>query len=154
VTLIRSVLPGLSTILVAPTTRSQRRSALSVTATTHSVNRRQTPGRHSRLAIASSGRTPCVVRGRRGTATFVTRPRRSHSRTVTRPTSTVANRLQRQRELLAQAAANDRLIPRRYVSRDRHQQNEEPDEREPERSRQRRRSSLHADTTHGPSLRY
>jgi len=63
-------------------------------------------------------------------------------------------RLQRQRELLAQAAANDRLIPRRYVSRDRYQQNEEPDEREPERSRQRRRSSLHADPTHGPLLRY
>jgi len=64
-------------------------------------------------------------------------------------------RLERQRELLAQVAANDRLIPRRFVSRERQQQNADTDEREMmqmEHGKQRRQTSPYSSPSPGLSL--
>ena len=61
-------------------------------------------------------------------------------------------RLERQRELLAQAAANERLVPQRFTSRDRQRQNSETDDGEPtltERGRQRRHSSVEQGQSQG-----
>jgi len=64
-------------------------------------------------------------------------------------------RLERQRELLAQVAANERHVPRRFISRERNQQNAATDELEmprPEPSRQRRRTSPHNNPARGHTL--
>jgi len=64
-------------------------------------------------------------------------------------------RLERQRELLAQVAANERHVPRRFVSRERTQQNAATDDQEtsrPEPSRLRRRTSSQASPPRGHSL--
>ena len=64
-------------------------------------------------------------------------------------------RLERQRELMAQAAANERLVPGRFVSREHHSQKLETDEQEAmqtERSRQRRQPSPRTSPSRGQSL--